>query len=123
VKLGQFGGQVFVLEPNRYPYRLAARERVYYCEATTTTPFSGMDAAHSGLEQIEEAGAFLVGDFDGFPVEEVGGFFALDFAHEAAAGVGAGIGGTDQSARKSAAADEKRPQELFGRTDSRDSLW
>jgi hypothetical protein len=33
----------------------------------------------------------LVGDFDGFPVEEVTGFFALDFAHEAAAGVGAGV--------------------------------
>ena len=35
----------------------------------------------------------MVRDFDGFPVEEIGGFFALDFAHEAAAGVGAGIGG------------------------------
>ena len=45
------------------------------------------------LERIEEAGALLVGDFDGFPIEEVGGFFALDFAHEAAAGMGAGIFG------------------------------
>src|SRR5207249_11530769 len=47
----------------------------------------------SGLEGVQEAGALLVGDFDGFPVQEIGGFFALDFAHETAAGVGAGIGG------------------------------
>ena len=47
----------------------------------------------SGLEGVQEAGALLVGDFDGFPVEEVGGFFALDFAHETAPGMSARIGG------------------------------
>src|SRR5258708_31771551 len=47
----------------------------------------------SRLKGVQETGALLIGDFDGFPVEEIGGFFALDFAHEAASGVGAGIGG------------------------------
>ena len=44
------------------------------------------------MERIEEARAFLVGHFDRLPVEEVRRFFALDFPHEAAAGMGAGIG-------------------------------
>ena len=35
----------------------------------------------------------MVGNFDGFPIQEVGGFFALDLAHESAAGVGSGVGG------------------------------
>ena len=35
----------------------------------------------------------MVGDFDGFPIEKITGFFALDFAHEPAAGVSAGISG------------------------------
>ena len=33
----------------------------------------------------------MVGDLDGFPIEEVGRFFALDFPHETAAGMGTRI--------------------------------
>src|SRR5687767_5503486 len=76
------------------------------------------------LERIQKTRALLIGNLDGFPVEKVGGFFALDFAHEAAAGVGAGIDGqmpADELARKSAdtgqIATESREQ--FGRTDCR----
>ena len=44
----------------------------------------------------------MVGDFDGFPVEEVGGFFALDFAHEAAAGMAReSVGGSVRAALSS----------------------
>ena len=49
-----------------------------------TRGYSCLSPSGSGLEGIQEAGAFLVGNFDGFPVEEVAGFFALDFAHERA---------------------------------------
>lgn len=45
------------------------------------------------MEGVEEAESFLVGEFDGFPVEEIGSFLALDFPHDTAAGVGAGVTG------------------------------
>src|SRR5207245_8268152 len=44
------------------------------------------------LKRIQKPRALLVGHFDGFPVEEVSGFLALDFPHQAAPGVRARIG-------------------------------
>ena len=46
---------------------------------------------HLGLERVEQSSPFLIWNLNCLPIEEVGGFFALDFAHEAAAGVGAGV--------------------------------
>src|SRR5438093_8116172 len=47
----------------------------------------------SRLERVEQTRAFLIWHLNRFPIEKVRRFLALDFAHEAAAGVGARIGG------------------------------
>ncbi len=45
-----------------------------------------------GSEGVQEQGAFLVGDGDLFPIDEIGAGLVLDFTHEPAASAGAGIG-------------------------------
>src|SRR5207249_1569162 len=56
-------------------------------------PRNRLGTKQLGLERIEQAGPFLIGDFDSLPIKKVGSLFALDFAHETTACMGPRIFG------------------------------